>query len=50
MAMGAFGALGYYFHGLEGRQNELIAKKKEQILNNRERLAAGKEQESGDDE
>lgn len=37
MAMTAFGALGYYFHGLEGRQNELIAHKKEQILQNRER-------------
>ncbi|PWN90184.1 hypothetical protein FA10DRAFT_251554 [Acaromyces ingoldii] len=40
MAMTAFGALGYYFHGLEGRQQELIQKKKEQILENRERLAA----------
>ena len=40
MLMGAFGALGYYVHGLEGRQLELIAHKKEQILKNRERLAA----------
>lgn len=39
MLMGAFGALGYYVHGLEGRQLELIAHKKEQILKNRERLA-----------
>ncbi|TKY90895.1 hypothetical protein EX895_000893 [Sporisorium graminicola] len=39
MLMSAFGALGYYVHGLEGRQLELIAHKKEQILKNRERLA-----------
>jgi hypothetical protein len=47
--MGAFGGLGYYLHGLEGRQNELIAHKKEQILKNRERLQAHKEG-SGEDE
>ncbi|EST06598.1 Exonuclease, RNase T/DNA polymerase III [Kalmanozyma brasiliensis GHG001] len=41
MLMSAFGALGYYVHGLEGRQLELIAHKKEQILKNRERLAGG---------
>lgn len=40
MMMGAFGALGYYVHGLEGRQIELIKKKKEEIIANRERLAA----------
>lgn len=40
MLMTAFGGLGYYIHGLEGRQLELIAHKKEQILKNRERLAA----------
>jgi hypothetical protein len=50
MAMVAFGGLGYYFHGLEGRQNELIAKKKEQILNNRERLSTGKGGKDNDDE
>lgn len=42
----AFGAAGYWFHGLEGRQNELIAKKKEQLLRNRERLAAAAAQQS----
>ncbi|KAN0066449.1 hypothetical protein ACQY0O_000543 [Thecaphora frezii] len=40
MVMTAFGALGYYLHGLEGRQLALIAEKKEQILKNRERLSA----------
>ncbi|UZJ51269.1 hypothetical protein CBS101457_000589 [Exobasidium rhododendri] len=50
MAMGAFGALGYYFHGLTGRQNELIAKKKEQILSNRERLEAARNSKSGEEE
>jgi hypothetical protein len=45
--MTAFGALGYYVHGLEGRQLELIANKKEQILKNRERIAAAS---SKDDE
>ncbi|EPQ31863.1 uncharacterized protein PFL1_00062 [Pseudozyma flocculosa PF-1] len=39
MVMTAFGGLGYYFHGLEGRQEELIAKKKEQILQNRQRIS-----------
>ena len=48
MIMTAFGGLGYYLHGIEGRQNELIAKKKEQILQNRERLSQGSSK--GDDE
>lgn len=47
MLMSAFGALGYYVHGLEGRQLELIAHKKEQILKNRERIAGA---QSNDDE
>ncbi|KIS72253.1 uncharacterized protein UMAG_11831 [Mycosarcoma maydis] len=50
MLMTAFGALGYYVHGLEGRQLELIAHKKEQILKNRERLAAGAGSQSHDQE
>ena len=48
MIMTAFGGPGYYLHGIEGRQNELIAKKKEQILQNRERLSQGSSK--GDDE
>ncbi len=39
MAMTAFGGLGYYLHGVEARQVELIQAKKEQILANRERVA-----------
>lgn len=39
MMMTAFGALGYFLHDLEGRQNSMIAAKKDQILQNRERLA-----------
>lgn len=50
MLMTAFGGLGYYIHGLEGRQLELIAHKKEQILKNRERLAGGASKASNDDE
>ncbi|PWN39272.1 hypothetical protein IE81DRAFT_326704 [Ceraceosorus guamensis] len=38
--MGAFGAIGYWAYGLEDRQLELIKQKKEQILRNRENLAA----------
>lgn len=48
--MGAFGAFGYWAHGLEGRQNELIRLKKEQILKNRERIASPNEGNGGDDE
>lgn len=50
--MTAFGALGYYLHGLEGRQNQLIMQKKEQIQQNRDRLAALQQEGSsgGDDE
>jgi hypothetical protein len=44
IAMGAFGALGYWLHGVQIRQNELIANKKEQILSNRERLASQQEE------
>lgn len=47
--MTAFGAVGYYFHGLEGRQNQAIQAKKEQILKNREALAALR-QADGDEE
>lgn len=47
--MTAFGAVGYYFHGLEGRQNQAIQAKKEQILKNREALAA-LHQTDGDEE
>ena len=47
--MTAFGAVGYYFHGLEGRQNQAIQAKKEQILKNREALAA-LHQSEGDEE
>lgn len=50
MLMTAFGGLGYYIHGLEGRQLELIAHKKEQILKNRERLAGGSSQSNDDEE
>ena len=46
----AFGAVGYYLHGLEGRQNELIAQKKEQIMQNRERSAALQNGGNGNDE
>lgn len=46
LAMGAFGTLGYWLHGVEHRQNELIALKKEQILKNRERLAARSEEKN----
>lgn len=45
--MGAFGSLGYWLHGVEHRQNELIALKKEQILRNRERLTARNEEKNG---
>ncbi|CAO1631357.1 unnamed protein product [Jaminaea pallidilutea] len=34
----AFGAAGYYFYGLEGRQYAAIEAKKEEILRNRERM------------
>lgn len=47
--MTAFGAVGYYFHGLEGRQNLAIQAKKEQILKNREAMAA-LQQKDGEDE
>ena len=40
MAMTAFGGVGYYLHGVEIRQNELIQKKKEEIIATRERLQA----------
>ncbi len=50
MLMGAFGGLGYYIHGLEGRQLELIAHKKEQILKNRERVAGGSSSNGNDEE
>ncbi|KAJ1027864.1 hypothetical protein NDA13_003317 [Ustilago tritici] len=49
MLMTAFGGLGYYIHGLEGRQLELIAHKKEQILKNRERLAAGSQSHNNEE-
>ncbi|KDN39239.1 hypothetical protein K437DRAFT_259127 [Tilletiaria anomala UBC 951] len=39
MLMTVFGAAGYYLHGVEGRQAELIQQKKEQILKNRQRMA-----------
>ena len=38
MMITAFGGLGYYMHGLEGRQLAYIAAKKEQIQQNRERV------------
>jgi hypothetical protein len=50
MAMGAFGAIGYWLHGVQGRQNELIAHKKAQIISNRERLLAQREEKGGDEE
>lgn len=44
IAAAGFGAVGYYFHGLADRQEYLIAQKKAEILQNREkreqRLAA----------
>lgn len=42
MTIGGFA--GYYFHGLQERQEELIQKKKEEILRNRERIAAKNEE------
>ncbi|KAK0554188.1 hypothetical protein OC846_002199 [Tilletia horrida] len=39
LLMGLFGAAGYWLHGIEGRQLELIERKKEEIKANRERLA-----------
>ncbi|PWO01082.1 hypothetical protein FA09DRAFT_342048 [Tilletiopsis washingtonensis] len=49
MMITAFGGLGYYMHGLEGRQLAYIAAKKEQIQQNRERVAA-RQQGGGEEE
>lgn len=49
MTMTAFGAAGYYLHGMEARQEELIQKKKEQIIKNRERVLAAKEGSSDEE-
>ncbi|KAE8245450.1 hypothetical protein A4X13_0g5914, partial [Tilletia indica] len=37
--MGLFGAAGYWLHGVEIRQREIIENKKEAIRANRQRLA-----------
>ncbi|CAD6887675.1 unnamed protein product [Tilletia controversa] len=37
--MGLFGAAGYYLHGVEFRQREIIEKQKATIRENRKRLA-----------
>ncbi|KAF9357808.1 hypothetical protein BGX26_003027 [Mortierella sp. AD094] len=39
----AFGAFGYFIHGVEQRQNELLKERKEVLLANRERRLAAQE-------
>ncbi|KAG0006082.1 hypothetical protein BGZ79_009364 [Entomortierella chlamydospora] len=39
----AFGAVGYFVHGVEQRQNELMKERKEILIANRERRLAAQE-------